>query len=375
MAVSKTYLTKFCLIAGLLGLVAAGCEKKDTPTAQPDKTNEGAEKNQKADDTPIAEMSKQQLISTARKKTDPFGTLPDTFPSEDNPITEEKVKLGRMLYYDKRFSKDNSISCNSCHMLDEYGVDRRPTSPGHDDTRGPRNSPTVYNAAGHISQFWDGRAADVEEQAKGPVLNPIEMGMPSKEKVNEQLTQIDGYPKLFKKAFPEQANPANFDNMAKAIGAFERKLTTPGSDWDKFLKGDDSAMTEKQLKGFLTFRETGCDTCHTGELVGGSMYQKLGLVKPWPDKEDLGRYEVTEKESDKMKFKVPSLRNVTETAPYYHDGSIESLEKAVRKMAVHQLGKELSDQQVEYIIAYLESLTGEIPSDYVEKPTLPGNQG
>jgi cytochrome c peroxidase len=375
MAVSKTYVRQCSLIAAILGLLAAGCERDDTPKTQPDKPKENAEKRQKAQETPIAEMSKKQLVSVARQKTDGFDVLPEKFPSDTNPITGEKVKLGRMLYYDKRFSKDNSISCNSCHMLDKYGVDRRPTSPGHDDTRGPRNSPTVYNAAGHIAQFWDGRAADVEEQAKGPVLNPIEMGMPSKEKVNKKLTQIDGYKPLFKQAFPDQEKPTNFDNMAKAIGAFERKLTTPGSDWDAFLEGDDSAMNKKQLKGFLTFRKTGCDTCHMGELVGGSMYQKLGLVEPWPDKKDLGRYKVTEKESDKMKFKVPSLRNVTKTAPYFHDGSVKELETAVREMAQHQLGKELSDQKVDYIIAYLESLTGEIPGDYIEKPDLPGTQG
>jgi len=298
-----------------------------------------------------------------------FGVLPEEVSSEDNPLTPEKIELGRMLYYEERLSLSQQISCNSCHPLANYGVEHSPVSLGHEGQRGERNAPTVYNAALHIAQFWDGRAADVEEQAKGPVLNPVEMGMPSADYALGVLRSIPGYRPLFEEAFPEAAEPITWDNYGQAVGAFERRLTTPGR-FDAYLQGEDDALTEAEKEGLRTFVSTGCATCHNGPAVGGGMYQKLGLVEPYPT-EDRGRAKVTGNKADEFVFKVPSLRNVAETAPYFHDGSIESLDMAVRVMARFQLGRTLDTEQTESIIAFLEALTGPIPEDYVARPELP----
>jgi len=299
-----------------------------------------------------------------------FQPLPESVPSAANPITDEKIALGRMLYFEPRLSKSQKISCNSCHLLDKYGVDGEPTSEGHNGLRGDRNSPTVYNAAGHFVQFWDGRASDVEEQAKGPVVNPVEMAMTSEREVAAVLRSMPEYVDAFKKAFPGEKDPIGYENMAKAIGAFERKLVTP-SRWDKFLKGDSRALTNEEKAGFNTFMETGCMACHFGEYLGGNMYQKLGLVKTWPETSDPGREKVTKNESHRMLFKVPGLRNIAETKPYYHSGKVETLEDAVSRMAEYQLGKNLSDGQVRSIVTWMKSLTGEVPAEYIKPPVLP----
>lgn len=296
-----------------------------------------------------------------------FGVLPAQFENTANPLNEDKINLGRKLYFDTRLSVNNSISCNSCHKLDGYGVDGQKTSLGHKGERGDRNSPTVYNAAGHFLQFWDGRAKDVEEQAKGPVLNPVEMGMKDETSVVAVLKSDPVYVEAFKKVFPEDAEPLSYNNMGRAIGAFERKLVTP-SRWDAYLGGNKEALTEAEKKGFNKFTETGCQTCHNGPLVGGGMFMKLGLVTPWPDSHDLGRFKVTNNEADKMLFKVPSLRNIEKTAPYFHDGSVATLNEAVEKMALHQLGKTLAKDDVDSIVTWLKSLTGELPADYIKKP-------
>jgi cytochrome c peroxidase len=307
-------------------------------------------------------------------KLEMFQPLPDSMPSDTNPITDEKVALGRMLYYEPRLSKSQEISCNSCHLLDKYGVDGQPTSEGHKGKFGDRNSPTVYNAAGDFVQFWDGRAADVEEQAKGPVTNPVEMAMPSEKQVIAVLKSMPEYVAAFRKAFPQEENPISYENMAMAIGAFERKLVTP-SRWDKFLRGDSQALTDEEKTGFNVFMETGCQACHSGAYLGGSMYQKLGLVKPYPDTSDPGREKVTKNEADRMVFKVPGLRNVAETRPYYHSGKVQSLGQAVSRMAEYQLGKSLDDGQVRSIVAWLKTLTGEIPAEYIKMPVLPPGTG
>jgi cytochrome c peroxidase len=299
-----------------------------------------------------------------------MGTLPESIPSEDNVITAAKVDLGRMLFYDPRLSKKRNVSCNSCHDLLNYGVDGKPVSTGHDGQKGTRNSPSVYHAAGHIAQFWDGRAADVEEQAKGPVLNPVEMAMVSESEVLERLRSVPDYATAFRSAFPNDTEPVTFDNMARAIGVFERKLVTP-SRWDRFLQGDRSAITNAEMNGHHEFMHGGCATCHNGPYVGGRMFQKLGTERPWPVVTDLGRIEVTKATSDRMVFKVPSLRNAEKTAPYFHDGSVATLEQAVRLMGRHQLDTELSEIQVRQIVAWLSALTGEIPMDYIRPPRLP----
>jgi len=299
-----------------------------------------------------------------------FQPLPSEMPSADNPITSEKITLGRMLYYEKRLSRDRQTSCNSCHQLSAYGVDNQQFSSGFKGQLGSRNSPTVYNAAQHIAQFWDGRAEDVEEQAKGPVLNPVEMAMPMPDKVVETLKSIPGYVDAFAKAFPKEEQAITYDNMAKAIGAFERKLVTP-SRFDAFLVNDDNALTDDEKAGLKTFIEAGCITCHSGSGLGGHMYQKVGLAKPWPHLQDDGRFSVTNNEADKYLFKVLGLRNVEMTAPYMHDGSILTLEESIARMSVHQLGRQLSADQVESIATFLKSLTGEIPVDYIKETTLP----
>lgn len=299
-----------------------------------------------------------------------FAPLPEVMESAKNPLTEEKIVLGRILYYDPRLSMGQEIACNTCHQLDKYGVDNEPTSPGHKGVRGDRNSPTVYNAAAHFSQFWDGREPDVEAQAKGPVLNPVEMAMPSEDYVLKVLKSMPEYEKLFESAFPEAEDPITYDNMAAAIGAFERKLVTPDR-FDKFLKGDATALNDAELAGLQTYIDSNCQTCHMGALLGGNLFQKLGVVKAWPDQSDTGRHMVTGNEADKMMFKVPSLRNIAKTGPYFHDGKVGTLEEAVSLMAEYEIGKELTPDQVTSIVTFLNSLTGELPMEYIKEPELP----
>jgi cytochrome c peroxidase len=301
-----------------------------------------------------------------------FQPLPAEASAPDNELTLAKTDLGRMLYYDKRFSKNQDISCNSCHMLDKYGTDNAAFSSGHKGQKGGRSAPTVYNAALHIAQFWDGRAPTVEEQAKGPVLNPIEMAMPDKEFVLKVIKSIPGYADPFAKAFPGEADPITYDNFGKAVGAFERKLLTP-SRWDQYLKGNKEVLTAEEKKGFTTFVSAGCVTCHNGAAVGGHMYQKLGLAKPWPGLKDNGRFEATKQEQDRHFFKVPSLRNITETGPYLHDGSVAKLPDMVTKMAEHQLGKTITNEECASIVAFLKVLKGALPTDYIKEPQLPAS--
>jgi cytochrome c peroxidase len=300
-----------------------------------------------------------------------FGTLPDEAASATNPITDAKIALGRRLYYDPRLSKNQDISCNSCHDLAHGGVDAGPTSVGHRGQRGDRNAPTVYNAALQISQFWDGRAADVEAQAKGPILNPAEMAMPSDVGALAVLRSIPGYAPLFQAAFPGESDPISYDNLARAIGAFERRLITP-SPFDAFLEGRDSALSAQEQAGLATFLDVGCTSCHNGATVGGRLYQKLGLVNPYPT-QDPGRAKLTGDPADQGVFKVPSLRNVAKTAPYFHDGSIATLAEVVPVMARHQLGRELDAEQVQAIVAFLGSLSGAPDPSYIAKPELPAS--
>lgn len=266
------------------------------------------------------------------------------------------IKLGKTLYMDPRLSVNDKISCNSCHGLSNYGVDNEPTSPGHEGKRGGRNSPTTMNAALHIAQFWDGRASDVEEQALGPILNPVEMGMPNKGAVVQKIKAIDEYQTLFAEAFSEEKYPFNYNNIGKAIGAFERTLLTP-SRFDDYLNGDEDALNMNEKKGLKKFMRMGCANCHNGVAIGGNSYKKIGLVEPY-ETEDLGRYEVTGLESDKQAFKVPSLRNIAQTGPYFHDGSVETLDEAIKLMAKHQLGRDVGHGFVKHVKAFLGSLTG-----------------
>ncbi len=299
-----------------------------------------------------------------------FGKLPEVVPAKAGPAAEEKIALGRMLFYEPRLSANQQISCNTCHKLSNYGVDGEATSEGFKGQRGDRNSPTVYNAAAHFVQFWDGRAPDVEEQAKGPMLNPVEMALPNAKFAIAVLKSMPEYVQAFKAAFPGEKDPVTFDNAAAAIGAFERKLMTPAR-WDKFIAGDQTALTAEEKAGFNKYMELGCQTCHLGTLVGGNMYQKLGLMKAYPDSSDPGRLKVTKSDADHMVFKVPSLRNVEKTGPYYHNGKVTTLEQAVAQMAEYQLGKAPTEAEVQSVVAFLKTLTGEIPAEYIKAPVLP----
>jgi cytochrome c peroxidase len=286
-----------------------------------------------------------------------LATLPKNF--YDAKKNKALVDLGKKLYFETKLSVNDKMSCNTCHNLDTYGVDNEPTSPGHEGKRGGRNSPSVYNSALHIAQFWDGRAADVEAQAIGPILNPIEMGMPSEAAVVEKIGKVEDYQKSFKQAFPKADPALTYKNIGVAIGAYERTLLTP-SRFDDFLNGKYKALTEIEKKGLKRFVEIGCTSCHNGAAVGGSMYMKLGAVNEYKT-EDLGRFEVTKDDADKYVFKVPSLRNVEKTAPYFHDGSIKTLDEAIKLMAWHQLGEKISEQDIAEIKAFLVSMTAAKP--------------
>ncbi|EYF08825.1 cytochrome-c peroxidase [Chondromyces apiculatus] len=296
--------------------------------------------------------------------------LPKRMDIEKNPATEAKINLGRMLYYEPRLSKNHDISCNSCHDLSAYGVDGKPFSPGHKGQLGGRSSPTSYNAGNHVSQFWDGRAATLEDQAKGPILNPVEMAMPDEKKVLETLASIKEYVALFKEAFPGEQDPVTYDNLARAIGAFERGLVTP-SRFDKYLTGDKNALTQEEQNGLAKFLTVGCQSCHDGEALGGTTYQKLGKMNAFAELKDFGRFDATKKDDDKFFFRVPSLRNIAKTGPYYHDGHIKTLEEAVDKMAWHQLNVKLKEGEMKSIVTFLNALTGDLPTDYIKKPELP----
>ncbi|MGC9292123.1 MAG: cytochrome-c peroxidase [Acidobacteriaceae bacterium] len=282
-----------------------------------------------------------------------------------------QVNLGRQLYYDPRLSVNNSISCNSCHGLTAlYGADDSAFSDGYKGQKGGRNAPTVYNSALEFAQFWDGRAADLAAQAKGPIQNPVEMGMPNGDLVVSRLKGVPEYQKEFKAAFPSSKDPVTFDNVATAIAAFEDGLMTP-APWDKYLEGDTAALTADQKHGLRIFLKTGCAACHAGRDMGGNSYERLGYVCKWKDTHDLGRYQVTGADRDRMYFKVPTLRNIAKTGPYFHDGSISSLDQAVRLMAKYECGVKLDQRKVALIVDFLGSLTGELPQEYIAKPVLP----
>jgi cytochrome c peroxidase len=285
------------------------------------------------------------------------------------PSSPERVALGRALFHDKRLSRDQKVACNNCHMLDKFGVDGRPTSLGVDGQQGDRNSPTVFNSATHIAQFWDGRAASIEQQAVGPILNPKEMAMPNERAVIAVLESIPGYVQMFKKAFPGESKPVSLKNVGEAIGAFERGLVTT-SRWDKFIAGDLSALTSEEKHGLRVFLDVGCMACHTGPQVGGSMFQKVGAVVAWPNQKDEGRGAITKAAADRMVFKVPSLKNIAKTGPYFHDGSATDLETAIRQMGHHQLGIELADAEVKAIAAWMRSMTGTIDLAYIAAPEV-----
>lgn len=312
-------------------------------------------------------------------------SLPETAPAPlNNPTTSAKIELGKMLYFDPRFSSTGTVSCNSCHNLMAGGEDQRVTSMGVHGKIGGRNAPTVWNAAYHSVQFWDGRADTLEDQAKGPVTNPIEMGMKDLDVAMKRVKAIPGYAPYFEKAFGK--NGITSDNAAKAVAAFERILITPNSPYDRYVKGTKSAMNQQQIRGMNTFASTGCTTCHSGPAFNGPTmptgqgffvkfptYTDNKYIKKYKLMADLGRYQVNKKEANKHQFRVPTLRNITDTAPYFHNGSVSTLPEAVRVMAKTQLNKTLSKNEINDIVAFLGALTGDYPK--ITMPRLPATPG
>lgn len=320
--------------------------------------------------SPASGFAADALLERAGKLFEPVPANPPVL--EGNPTSPEKVELGKMLFFDPRLSASWLISCNTCHNVGLGGVDLLETSIGHGWQQGPRNSPTVLNAVFNVAQFWDGRAKDLMEQAQGPIQAAVEMNSTPQRTV-ETLQSIPQYVAAFQVAFPGEANAVTYENMARAIEAFESTLLTPWSKFDRFLRGNEKALSDAERTGLTLFLDKGCVNCHQGVNVGGTGYFPFGVVEK-PGAEilppgDKGRFAVTRTASDEYKFKSPSLRNIALTPPYFHSGKVWSLEQAVGVMGSSQLGAELTDAESEAIVAFLHTLTGEQPE--VEYPVLP----
>ena len=330
-------------------------------------------------------MLKLRLLITALMLTGSLSVmasdaLPTTAPAPaDNPTTPEKVELGKMLYHDPRLSSTGTVACASCHNTMLGGEDNRPNSMGVNGQTGGRSAPTVWNAAFNAVQFWDGRAASLEDQAAGPVTNPIEMGMKSWDDVVARLKTIKGYQTAFAKAFGDE-NAITKANATKAIAAYERTLITPNSAYDKFVNGNKAALTIQQQRGLEKVQALGCTGCHSGPAFNGpGAFQKFPVFPngyfeaQYHISKDLGRAEVTKNDADKHLWKVPTLRNIALTAPYFHNGSVKTLDAAVKLMAKLQLNQDLSDADTADIVAFLNALSGDFPEQTM--PTLPGTPG
>jgi len=288
-------------------------------------------------------------------EAEPFRAIPDKVA-----LDMAKVRLGGRLFHDPRLSGDGTLACASCHSLELGGADARSTPVGIGGAAIPLNSPTVLNAGFNIAQFWDGRAASLEEQAAGPLLSPVEMGSNWPHAI-QVITEDATYRAAFAEYYGGVVEPAT---ILDAIATFERSLTTPGAPFDRYLKGDSTAISARAKAGLKLFTAFGCSACHQGVNLGGNLFQKLGVVVPYfKDGEavtqaDLGRFNVTGREEDRHVFKVPSLRNIALTGPYFHDGSVERLEDAITLMAFHQLGRSVSDEEVAFIAEFLRTLDG-----------------
>ncbi len=304
-----------------------------------------------------------------------FSPLPADAATPEHPITPERVELGRKLFFDPRISDDGTVSCARCHQPSLYATDALALPRGAHDKVNPRNAPTVLNAALEFAAHWRGDRKDVEDQAKQALIGPPSFGNANYSSAIAKLKAIAGYAELFRKAFPGESDPITADNWGAAIGAYERTLITP-SRFDDYLRGDEQALSSQEQKGLDKFMQLGCSNCHTGASVGGKMFQKFGVSEEyWKETGskvvDKGRFDVTHDEADLYVFKVPSLRNVAMTPPYFHDGSVSSLSEAVRVMAKVQLGRTLNDSEISDLVAFLKTLTGKLPETYVDAPVLP----
>jgi len=327
------------------------------------------------------------LAASAAQALAPLPELPP--PPADNPMSAAKVELGRQLFFEPRLSVDGTVSCASCHdVIKGTGVDGRATSVGVAGKTGSRNAPTVWNAALLNTLFWDGRAASLEEQSKGPLINPVEMAMPDHKAVITRLKKIPGYTRQFAAVFGG-ADPLTIDNVARAIAAYERTLLTPESPVDRYLKGDKQALSPQAQQGMQLFQKLRCVGCHSSPTYAGYVRIPGAIFYPWNLQrfpyfkgsiydtkyeltKDLGRFEVTKREKDKHMYRIPSLRNVELTGPYMHNGKVPNLEEAVRVMAKAQLNKELKEEEVQALVAFLKGLTGRLPKQ--EKPQLPAER-
>ncbi|MDB4941199.1 MAG: Cytochrome peroxidase [Labilithrix sp.] len=347
-------------------VLAAGCDNKKS---EADHTSAApvSSPTEPAAPTPAAEAPKRAIDPNQLLV---FAALPAKVERADNPVTDEKVALGRQLFFDARLSKGQDVSCNTCHDVSKSGAESQATSIGTKKTKNPRNAPTVFNVAGASAQGWDARSPLLEDFVLPHVATPTIMDADDK-RIEATLGSIPGYAAAFKKAFPEDKTPTAAA-ASKAVAAYVRRLLTP-SAWDKFLGGDQAALSEDQKAGLGAFLDANCMTCHAGKYLGAAQNQKLGVAKPWPSTSDLGRFAVTKEEVDRFVFKVPTLRNVTKTGPYLHDGSIDSLEETVKLMERHQVGKDLTDAQARSIVTFLGALEGDAPKDLVKKPDLPAS--
>jgi len=317
-----------------------------------------------------AALAQDELLETARSFFEAIPEQPPELPGLQ--ATPERIELGKMLYFETRLSESHTISCNSCHMVGLGGVDMLETSVGHRWQMGARNAPTVLNAVFNTAQFWDGRAKDLEEQAAGPIENPVEMAS-THGHVVEMLIAIPGYVEMFAKAFPDDPEPISIKNVTDSIALFEATLITPNAPFDRYLRGDENALTPEQKEGLQLFVDNGCVACHAGINLGGDQYQPFGVVElpgaEFLPPDDKGRFDVTKSVSDEYVFKVPSLRNIALTPPYFHTGKSWDLRQAVAVMGASQLGIELTEPEVDTITAFMHALTGEQPE--VTYPILP----
>ena len=292
------------------------------------------------------------LIYSILLASEPIKPIPQTISYD-----KTKAELGKLLFFDPILSKDKSVACISCHDFEHGGADPRPVSIGVNGKKGSVNSPTVYNAIFNFTQFWNGRAKDLNEQLEGPLHNPVEMAM-SNEEIEKRLNNSKFYKKLFKKIYKK--NRIEYYMIKDVIVEFEKALTTPNAKFDKFLRGE-TKLSTKEYKGYVLFKRLGCIICHNGINIGGNSFQKIGSVIPIRKKLNNDRYQITKNPEDRFVYRVPTLRNITLTAPYFHDGSVKTLKEAINIMAYHNLGFRLNQKEQNLILAFLHTLTGEKP--------------
>ncbi len=317
----------------------------------------------------IALSNERELVKTAKSL---FGVIP-TKPEKIDKMTAEQIELGRKLFFDYRLSKDGSTACVRCHQPQYYSTDRLPQSSGFNGNKGARNAQSILNLKYQTIVHWRNDRESLEEQALRAFTTPLSLGNSSEQEALQRLKAAD-YEPLFKKAFPKEEDFFNLKNAARSLGIYQRSLTTP-SKFDKYLEGDVKALSKEARLGLQEFITVGCASCHNGPAIGGRSMQKFGVFQDYwlltnsktPDK---GRFEVSKNEADLYLFKVPSLRNIAQTAPYFHDSSAHDLPTAIKWMGKLQLNKELSETQVANIQAFLESLTGELPKNFREAPLM-----